>query len=96
MRPVPANQVSVQPPLSQMRMGATLLMTRRGRGSERAMNFLPPNGAAVTLIASGGEGCQAVGPGGAGLLRVEEDGIDFCRKFFYDPLDDGGTIQIVY
>jgi hypothetical protein len=31
-RPWPANQVSVQPPLSQMRMGATLLMIKRGLG----------------------------------------------------------------
>src|SRR5262245_11909206 len=29
--PWPANQVSVQPPLSQTRIGATLLMTRGGR-----------------------------------------------------------------
>ena len=28
--PYLANQVSVHPPLSQMRMGATLLMVRRG------------------------------------------------------------------
>jgi len=31
--PCPANQVSVQPPLSQMRIGHTLLITRTGVAS---------------------------------------------------------------
>jgi hypothetical protein len=46
--PLPANQVSVQPPLSQIRMGATAVMVRRGRGVAMELLRMPFQGMQVT------------------------------------------------
>src|SRR5437773_3914753 len=39
--PCPANQVSVQPPLSQMRIGATACTIRRGARASRMPSMMP-------------------------------------------------------
>src|SRR5205809_4614918 len=39
--PCPANQVSVHPPLSQMRIGAAALTTRCGAGTARTPSMMP-------------------------------------------------------